>query len=390
MKTKIYVFGIVGLMILFTGCSLLFGPLSRLSLETLANGEWRWTWVGSWSGYSIDFTFPRSLKTYVLSAQEKPGFGVYYKYFMGRGWYLHITPNGTLEEMMSYDPHFSLPNPLHVYVDPEQKSVIFCGANITNDSTSLNGGVFSYDPVKGKRQGTVFVNSYVTHAIPLGKTLIFQTNIYSVAQWNIIEGTGRLFHGWGSTPKHIFPLPAEKEENSLVLIVTNDTWGTNYWSFYNQEGSEKDSMRTTTTGQIGSNWVGAVGQKGTYLLMNSASSLYHLYTFHNGSWISFESKQVVNAAFNNVMGVDIVASGGVITIVWLIEPTTLLLSTYEETNEGLKKISERRLSTPVDKGSIEGVDLFYDKAGKRLFLGILHAVPPTNEVGVSYFWLRWF
>ncbi|QJR22407.1 hypothetical protein BREVNS_1657 [Brevinematales bacterium NS] len=394
----IYIFTIFLAMIVGS-CSLLLGPLSRLSLEALVSGEWKWEWVGEWSGYEINFNYPRSIKTYVLGVNEKPGFAVYYNFYVTTlvGWYIHITPKGELQEIMHEVGTYNYPlsDPLHCYVDPEQKEVTVFGANITNSSISLYGGVFSYNLINNSRKG-VWVGAapdaaYLLRAIPVGKTLFFQTNSYSVAKWNIESGDLQIFQGWGSTLKSIFPIKADKAENALLLFITNDTYATNYAAFYDQTGNEKPEMRMSFMGWVGSNWIGTVGEKGVYMLISPKYpyNIYHLFAFQNGSWEDKETKEVVVPAIDKVLGIDIMAIGGIIAIAWLVEPTTVVVSFYEETKDSLTKISEKTLSVSPEKGSIEGINLFYDRAGHRLFLGVLHAVPPDNHVGVSYFWLPW-
>lgn len=374
--------------ILVGSCSLLFGPLSRLSIEALANGEWKWEWVGEWSGYLIDFNYPRSIKTYVFRETNKPGFVIYYNYGQS-GWYLHIKPEATLEEIMSVSAPTYTPfvNPLHLSIDLQQTNIILSGIDISK----TNAGVFTYDTREKKILKERFLYLTVFRAIPLGKTLFFQTNSYSVAKWNIESENLELFQGWGSTPKNIFPVKAEKEENALLLLITNDAFGTNYATFYDQAGNEKTELHMTFTGWVGTNWMGAVGTKGVYMLMspNYPYNIYHLFAFQNGSWEDIETKNLAGATIDTILGVDIVPCEGTLVIAWLVEPTTILVSFYEEKQKGLTKIAEKRLSIPSDKGSIEGINLFYDRAGHRLFLGVLHAVPPDNHVGVSYFWLPW-
>jgi len=94
----------------------------------------------------------------------------------------------------------------------------------------------------------------------------------------------------------------------------------------------------------------------------------------------------VPGASSSIAACDMVAFQDAIIAAWVTEAMTIHVSFYREHPLGLEKIAEKTLTTPPDRGGIDGIDFFYDRAGGRVILGVLHLL--NGHTGVSYFTLQ--
>jgi|GEM_PF-3026276 len=378
---KVLIFGGVG--IVLTGCSLLLGPLSKLSFESIINRPWQWTWFGEWTGSenAIDFAQPRYLSVYRLVDQKDPGFFAYVHNNPGGYLYIHFSPSKERKEVQrGFTGYFYFPR---VYVTEDQKGFLFQALSLADSR------VLWYDGKTTTTSGESF--PYLHSLTSLGeKVLVSFIDGYS-AYTNRIS---LLSPGSSSTSFYIFPesssshnmylftLEGDTPESSLIVAVTNQSYSSCLTFLDSHGGFQGEKSTNFSNDGGGAPLAGVVVGSTPYLLANSYNS-YTLFRWQSGGWQGIETRVIVGA-YTTIKAIDMVAVDDVFWAAWVVEPNKIHVGCYRHFAEGAKLLTERDLTVPSEKGSIEGIDFFYDRAGGRVILGVLHAVPPDNHIGISY------
>jgi len=179
----------------------------------------------------------------------------------------------------------------------------------------------------------------------------------------------------------LFTLEGDSPESSLIVAVTSQSYQS-YLTFFDSHGGiQGEKSISFSNSEWGAPLAGVVVGSTPYLLANSSSST--LFRWQSGGWQGIETRVIVGA-YTKIKAIDMVAVDDVFWAAWVVEPNKIHVGCYRHFAEGAKLLTERDLTVPSEKGSIEGIDFFYDRAGERVILGALHAVPPDNHIGISY------
>ncbi len=372
MKKQIVIF-FVGLVLILgvMGCSLFLGPLSRLSLEALTSQEWEWTWVGVY-GQNLNSTAPRFIQTYRVIANDKPGFVLSFVIPDYTLW-IHFFPSGGFE-VKEISGWVGVKNSINVAVSSDQREAVLRGVMYISPNhyfhvTNLQTGSFSLNQVLG-----------VNMLVFLPEKIVYEYNAslfsYPPPDTPFGGGIGNILG--------IFGVVSDEKGKSLVGVVTNSMSPT--LLFLDENGADAGIPSLRLSGFNFNLLVDGVRRGDRmYVVVPVSQSTYELKCFVQGQWREGDVYLVVDAA-DHIKAIDIVVYEDLVCVASVREHQKIKVQMYQDTTTGFRELSSQTLQIPADKGNIEGIDFFYDKAGKRFFLGVFHGL--ESAVGVSYYTLH--
>ncbi|URA11109.1 hypothetical protein [Thermospira aquatica] len=193
---------------------------------------------------------------------------------------------------------------------------------------------------------------------------------------------GNVFWNGGGPIDTIFGVFSEEKGKSLVGVGTNMA-GVPELFFLDENGGDSGipSLRLTITPFIS---YGIRRGERVYVFVSISAGISRLYSFIQGEWRG----GALYFCVDKFQALNVVVYEDLVVVAYVTEPRKIVVKMYQDTSTGLRELSAKTLETPEDKGYIEAIDFFHDKAGEKIILGVFHGLDGETKVGVSYYTLR--
>ncbi|MCX7883198.1 MAG: hypothetical protein N2314_08260 [Brevinematales bacterium] len=358
-----------GYFFFLSGCSLLLGPISDLSVKTRLS-SYTSEWIGEWPHHMSRITF-RNIQISQMAEETSPSFFIcYYTNTFASSVYDHISQK-RLSPWLNNGVACS--EPFEILLSPDQKEAVVYGkdasgniylTNLHNTSSSIlpfSSGTMMALATTGKK------TIVVTRETPFHRLYSIDQNTYSqrFGSFEVPE----------SDTIHLGSLVAKEETSSLILVTTNMT----NFVFLTSTG-DLAPFPPITIPTASPFYHGVVRNGHIYLLLPMSSSI-ELWVYF-GTW---EKKAVFPSTGDIfIQRSDILLDNDIIYVAIVEKDTSLRLIAYRDTEQKAIKIEEIFYTLPPDRGTIDGIDFFLDKVRDRILLGILHSMGNDHHVGISY------
>ncbi len=356
-----------------TGCELLFGPLSTLSLEGAMNGKWEQVDVGEWRGtiYTINTTMVHGIQVYKLKTDPSPQFIVYYLYQETYDYprYINIQNQNQVDTIDEYvvGSGAIVPTP-RLFVESQEK-ILFCAIDPFDKwrITFYNPSKYSYP-----------AGEEVHKIYSLGDILLYTSP--TRVQGLKLNGSPAFGILVSKIPSLASIDNPEVKEKLGVMLLTNENTMT--LQFFSQNGAILPEKNLTLPTNGNGVFVRGVGIGESLFLLAQAPTGLRINLWHmtNNQWKSVDSFPIMSLAEIQSLADIIVVGSQALFVATAAGEKTIEIHAYTYTHNSLKKICVQTLST---SDPIEGLDFFYDKVREALLLGVLQNI--GDGFKVSYF-----